>query len=92
MAVDAVFDGAVGEEVVDVDGLGFLDHAGYLDGPGADAEGVGVFGGLILLFTELVEVVVSSGLGFGGLSFVDGVFAGDGLERGVGGVDGGWDR
>ena len=50
-------------------------------------EGVGVFGGLIFLFTKFVEVVVSDGLGFGGLSFVDGVFAGDGLERGVGGVD-----
>ena len=28
MAVDAVFDGAIGEEVVDVDGLGLLDQAG----------------------------------------------------------------
>ena len=87
MAVDAVFERAVVEEVVDVDGLGLLDHAGDLDGPGAGLESVGVVGGVGLVGAELVKIVVGAGLGEGGLGIVDGVLAGDGLEL-VGGVDG----
>src|SRR5258705_417866 len=55
MAVDAGFEGAVVEEVVDVDGLGLFDHAGDLDGPGAGLEGVGVVGGVGLVGAELVK-------------------------------------
>lgn len=89
MAVDAVFDGAVFDDVVDVEGEGLFDEAGDLYGPGASLEGVRVFGGLILLDAELVEVVVVGGFVEGSLIFGGGVFAGDGVEL-VGGEDGGF--
>ncbi len=88
VAIDAGLDGAVGEKVVDADGAGLLDHAGDVDGPGAGAEGSGVDLGLGFVGAELVEVVVAGGLGLGRLGVGDGVFAGNGLERGAGGVDG----
>ena len=84
VAVDAALDGAVAEEVVDVDGEGLFDHAVDLDGPGTGVEGVGVFGGVGFFGAELVEVVVGGGFAEGGLVVVEGVFAGDGLEGGVG--------
>jgi hypothetical protein len=87
-AVDAAFERAVVNEIVDVDGLGLFDHACDLDGPGAGLEAVGVVGGVGLVGAVLVEVVVAGGLGERGLGLVDGVFAGDGLEL-VGGVHGG---
>ena len=40
--IDAGLDGAIGHEVVDADGLGLLDHAADLDGPGPGLEGFGV--------------------------------------------------
>ena len=87
MAVDAALDGAVGEEVVDVDGQGLFDEAVDLDGPGAGLEGVGVLRGVGLVGAELVEVVEVGGLALGRLGVGDGVLRGDGLERGLGGVD-----
>ncbi len=80
--VDAGLDGAVGEEIIDADGLGLLDHAGDLDGPGPGVEGFGVDLGLALVGTEFVEVVVAGGLGLGGLGVGDGVLAGDCFEGG----------
>ena len=88
MTVDAGFERAVVEEVVDVDGLRLFDHAGDLDGPGAGLELAGVVRGVGLVGAELVKIVVVAGLGEGRLRLVEGVFAGDGLEL-VGGVDGG---
>jgi len=88
VAVDAAFERAVVDEVVDVDGLGLFDHAGDLDGPGAGLQGVGVAGRVGFVGAELVEVVVGSGSIERGLGFGGAVFAGDGLEL-VGGVDGG---
>ena len=87
-AIDAGFERAVVEEVVDVDGLGLFDHAGDLDGPGAGLEAVGVVRGVGLAGAVLVKVVVGAGLVEGGLRLVYGVFAGDGFEW-FGGVDGG---
>ena len=86
MAVDAGFERAVVEEVVDVDGLGLFDHAGDLDGPGAGVRLAGVVRGVGLVGAELVKVVVVAGLGEGGLRLVEGVLAGDDCEL-VGGVD-----
>ena len=63
MAVDAGFERAVVEEVIDVDGLGLLDHAGDLDGPGAGVKLAGVADGVGLFFAELVKIVVAAGLG-----------------------------
>ena len=88
VAVDAALGGAVFEEVIDVDGLGLLDEAGDLDGPGADLKSVGVFGRLGLIGAELVVVVEGGGLVEGGLGVGDGVLAGHGGEVG-GRLDGG---
>ena len=87
MAVDAGFERAVVEEVVDVDGLGLFDHAGDLDGPGAGLELAGVVRGIGFVGAELVKVVVVAGLGEWGLGIFEGVFAGDDCEL-VGGVHG----
>ena len=88
MAVDAGFERAVVDEVVDVDGLGLFDHAGDLNLPRAGVKRAGVVGGVGLVGAELIKVVVVAGLGEGGLRIFEGVLAGDGLEL-VGGVDGG---
>ena len=88
-AIDAGFERAIVDEVVDVDGLGLFDHAGDLDGPGAGLETIGVVRGVGFVGSVLVEVVIAGRLGEGSLRVGEGVFAGDGLEL-VGGVDCGW--
>lgn len=87
VAVHAALDGAVAEEVVDVDGLRLLHHAGDLDGPGAGLEGMGVASGIGLVCAELVEIVVVCGFAVWRLIFCGGVVAWDGFEWCVG-VDG----
>ena len=85
-AVDARFERAVVDEVVDVDGLGLFDHAGDLDGPGASGQAVGFVRGVGLVGAEFVKIVIGAGLGEGSLRIVQGVFAGDGFEL-FGGFD-----
>ena len=58
MAVDAVFERAQLEQVVDVEGERLGDFALDLDGPGARGQAAGVLRGVALVHAELVEVVV----------------------------------
>src|ERR1700733_2033904 len=84
MAVDAGLDRAVFEEVVDVDGLGLLHHAGDLHCPGACLESVGVLGRVGFVSAELVVVVERGGLVEWRLRVGNCVFAGDGGQIGRG--------
>ena len=85
-AIDARLERAIVDEVVDVDGLGLLDHSRDLNGPGACLEAVGVVRRVRFVGAVLVEVVIAGRLSEGGLRVGEGVFAGDGLEL-IGGVD-----
>ncbi len=89
MAVDAVFERAQLEQVVDVEGEGLGDFAVDFDGPGARGQAAGVLGGVALVDAELVEVVVVGDVVVAGeLLAGGGEGAGDGLELGAG-ADGG---
>src|SRR3984957_13344502 len=84
MAVDAGLYRAVFEEVVDVDGLGLLHHAGDLHCPGACLESVGVLGRVGFVSAELVVVVERGGFAEGRLRIGNCVFAGGGGQIGRG--------
>jgi hypothetical protein len=83
MAVDAVFERAQLEQVVDVEGEGLGDFAFYLDRPGAGRQAAGVFGGVAFVDAELVKVVVVRDVVQGGeLLAGGGERAGHGLQLG----------
>ena len=81
MAVDAVFERAQLEQVVDVEGERLGDLAFDFDGPGARGQAAGVFGGVALVDAELVKVVVVGDV------FVAGELLAGGGERALHGFE-----
>ena len=81
MAVDAVFERAQLEQVVDVEGEGLGHFAFNFDGPGTCGQAVGVFGGVALLDAELVKIVVVCDV------FVAGELFAGGSERALHGFE-----
>jgi hypothetical protein len=78
-AVHALFERGQLEQAVDVERHRLLDFALDAHRPGTGLEGVGVFGRIGLVGTELVEVVVARGVLEGRLL----------VDDGIGGIEGG---